>query len=251
MFVPTSSGVRKVTSPMLLATSADPETVRRGAVTRQPMALDDFRRSDPQRHGGRPGGCPLIAVRRYSLVLVAALVLACIVPAAAYLKLGTRVGNRTVDAGVAAVPDPLLRHQSRRGRRHRAAVPDCRAAGVQQLARRAEHPDLVAVRRLHAGEPDLRRRRDGARLPESTRPRSHARRDQLLHRHDDRRDRRVGHLLQFLVHLVDRGRRHDRAVRRRLDRAARDRPSARPVALGARRDRAARRRPTRARAPSR
>ena len=35
-------GVRKVTSPMLLATSTDPETVRRGAVTRQPVALDAF-----------------------------------------------------------------------------------------------------------------------------------------------------------------------------------------------------------------
>jgi hypothetical protein len=37
------SGVRKVTAPVLLATSADPETIRRGAVTRQPMPLDDFR----------------------------------------------------------------------------------------------------------------------------------------------------------------------------------------------------------------
>ena len=37
------SGVRKVTSPVLLATSADPETIRRGAVTRRPMPLDDFR----------------------------------------------------------------------------------------------------------------------------------------------------------------------------------------------------------------
>jgi hypothetical protein len=36
-------GVRKVTSPVLLATSAEPETVRRGAVARQPVALDDFR----------------------------------------------------------------------------------------------------------------------------------------------------------------------------------------------------------------
>jgi hypothetical protein len=35
-------GVRKVTSPVLLAASTDPETVRRGAVTRQPMALDAF-----------------------------------------------------------------------------------------------------------------------------------------------------------------------------------------------------------------
>jgi hypothetical protein len=35
-------GARKVTSPALLATSTDPETVRRGAVTRQPMALDAF-----------------------------------------------------------------------------------------------------------------------------------------------------------------------------------------------------------------
>jgi hypothetical protein len=35
-------GVRKVTSPVLLAMGADPETVRRGAITRQPIALDDF-----------------------------------------------------------------------------------------------------------------------------------------------------------------------------------------------------------------
>jgi hypothetical protein len=37
------SGVRKVTSPMLFATGADPEIIRRGAVTRQPIALADFR----------------------------------------------------------------------------------------------------------------------------------------------------------------------------------------------------------------
>jgi hypothetical protein len=35
-------GVRKVTSPLLLASGTDPETVRRGAVTRRPMALDAF-----------------------------------------------------------------------------------------------------------------------------------------------------------------------------------------------------------------
>jgi hypothetical protein len=35
-------GVRKVTSPILLASGIDPEIVRRGAATRQPMALDAF-----------------------------------------------------------------------------------------------------------------------------------------------------------------------------------------------------------------
>jgi hypothetical protein len=35
-------GVRKVTSPALLASGTDPEVVRRGAATRQPMALDAF-----------------------------------------------------------------------------------------------------------------------------------------------------------------------------------------------------------------
>ncbi len=35
-------GVRKVVSPLLLASGTDPEVVRRGAVNRQPLALDAF-----------------------------------------------------------------------------------------------------------------------------------------------------------------------------------------------------------------
>ena len=36
------TGTRKVTTPALLAVSDQPETVRRGAVSRRPMAVDDF-----------------------------------------------------------------------------------------------------------------------------------------------------------------------------------------------------------------
>ena len=35
-------GARKVTTPALLAVSAEPETIRRGAVSRRPMPVDDF-----------------------------------------------------------------------------------------------------------------------------------------------------------------------------------------------------------------
>ena len=35
-------GVRKVVSPLLLASGTDPEIIRRGAVNRQPLALDAF-----------------------------------------------------------------------------------------------------------------------------------------------------------------------------------------------------------------
>ena len=35
-------GVRKVVSPLLLASGTDPEVVRRGAVNRQPLALETF-----------------------------------------------------------------------------------------------------------------------------------------------------------------------------------------------------------------
>jgi hypothetical protein len=35
-------GVRKVVSPALLAAGADPEIIRRGALTRQPLSLADF-----------------------------------------------------------------------------------------------------------------------------------------------------------------------------------------------------------------
>ncbi len=63
----------------------------------------------------------------------------------------------------------------------------------------------------------------------------------------DRRDRRVGHLLQHDVSVVHRVGRGDRPLRRRVDRAPRDRPSARPRSLGARRDRDPAGRPARAR----
>ena len=49
------SGARKVTTPALLAVSDQPETVRRGAATRRPMAVDEFDAPVARGHGGRPG----------------------------------------------------------------------------------------------------------------------------------------------------------------------------------------------------
>ena len=71
------SGARNVTTPALLAVSDQPETVRRGAVTRRPMAVGRFHHRVPRGDGGRPRGrslsrgvrlgpgrCPRAPVRR-------------------------------------------------------------------------------------------------------------------------------------------------------------------------------------------
>src|SRR4029453_3770080 len=59
-------------------------------------------RSEPQRHGGNPGRCPVTG--RYRLAAIVLLGIVFGVPAAAYLKLGTRGGGGGVTLGGGQVP---------------------------------------------------------------------------------------------------------------------------------------------------
>ncbi len=102
---------------------------------------------------------------------------------------------------------------------------------------------------FHAGEP-ASRRRNGDRLPEPAGPRSHPRRDNFMI------DTTTGEIVEsdiffnsaFPWSVAAAGR--DRPVRPPVDRAARDRPSARAGAFGDGRDGAAVRRPPRDRGGS-
>ena len=123
-----SAACAKSSRPCCWLPARTREVVRRGAVTSAAAGARCVWRADPNRDGRRQGGRALKASRR--LAVVVALVIAFGAPAAAYLKLGTRVGGRTVTLGMAAVPDPLLHHQSGRGWSHGAAAFDRGAARV-------------------------------------------------------------------------------------------------------------------------
>ena len=159
------------------------------------------------------------------------------VPAAAYLKLGTRVGNRTVSMQWRQFPVRYYITDAECSRRHSAAVSGCRDARLQHLAGRGEHRSLLDLCRVRAVAAVCRGRRERDRIPLPIEPGHDARGDEVHGRRDRRSHRRVGHLLQYVFSVVHcRGRRY-RWLRRRIDRAPRDRASVRPVALGAWRDR--------------
>ena len=172
-------------------------------------------------------------MRRLTVVILAAAIAAAPLPAEAYLKLGARAGTRTVTLKWPRMPI-------------RYSVTDRGVSGVtslqfQQTMTRAfatwaavhQRAGLVGVRRLHVRVAGAGRRRHGARLSESSRHGAHARRHVLPDRHDDRRHRRVRHLLQLVLPVVRRGGGADERLRSRVDCRARDRAPARAGALGA------------------
>ena len=184
-------------------------------------------------------------------LVVAAAVVATTPDAFGYLKLGTRVGSRTVNLEVGRFPDPLLRHRAGDDGRDRAAVPDRDLDVVRRMGRRRHSRSLRGVRRVHRRESALRRQHDRDRLSEPARPRSRAGGDQLHHRYAVRRSDRVRHLLQHFLPVVDRCCRRVGTPRRAVDRRPRDRPSARSRPLRPRRNRGRPRRTARARRGSR
>ena len=235
-------GVRKVVSPLLLASGTDPED--RTARGRESAAAGArcVWRADPHRDGCRQGGCALKVSRR--LAVVVALVIAFGAPAAAYLKLGTRVGGRTVTLEWRQFPIRYFITNRDVDGVTAPQLSDRGAARVSDLARGAQHH---RPRRSSSGFTQASPTSgDGATVlgfqnrPELDRTLAAT---ELLHRHDDGRDRRIRHLLQFRVHMVHIGCRRLGALRRRVHRAARDRTSLRPLSFRSGRDRAAGGRP--------
>ena len=179
-----------------------PRSSTRGARDRQPLPLDAFAatvRAAMAQTGRR-------TVRRLTVVILAA-------------AMRRRPAARR---GVSQA-----RRARRRRERSRSSGRGCRSATSSRIAASTasarsqfqqtmtprlrdlggghQRAGLVGVRRLHGRVAGAGRRRHGARLSESSRHRAHARRDVLPDRHDDRRHRRVRHLLQLVLPVVRRG----------------------------------------------